>query len=355
MCPCEYDFKPVCGSDGITYPNKNILECYSSNYAKMGKSPVTLCDDGVTCNECVCLPINLPVCSCDGKTYTNECELSCENYRRTKQNKPLVYLAYRAACLGPSCGCSTVASPVCGTDNVLYRNRCELNCASNNAKAKGLSVTIEFKNVGACLDGCQCPATRDPVCGTDGLEYNNLCEISCANRRQTCSLSAPVRPASKNTCKKPCICPTLYDPVCASDGKMEPRTFSNVCEVNCEAERTNNPELYVIGFGACPTCFCTGEYLPVCGTDCKTYTNECELRCANACRPKGATPISVVHSGPCLVDNCDCSYCDMEYKPVCGTNKVTYMNMCWLNCDCECSQRQNGPEISLAWKGSCSS
>ncbi|XP_045763691.1 serine protease inhibitor dipetalogastin-like [Maniola jurtina] len=352
VCPCEYNFDPVCGSDGVTYTNRCLLECYSNNGEQTGQPPVTECTDGVTCSDCVCQSIYLPVCSMSGQTYPNECELSCENHRRAQGKRSLEYLAYRAACLGPPGECSTIASPVCGSDNIQYRNLCVLNCANGNAKTKGLPP-IEFKNVGACLDACQCPDMQDPVCGSDGIQYDNPCEIACQNRKQTCSLSGPIVPNPSKLCL-PCMCPLVYNPVCGTDGKLEPKTFPNPCELNCEAERTKNPSLSVIAFGVCTSCYCTEQYRPVCGTDCKTYTNECELRCANNRRPKSDPAISMFHSGPCQVENCDCSYCGTEYMPLCGSDGVTYWNLCWLNCNSDCSKKQSGKQIFLASRGSCS-
>merc|ERR1719369_1595610 len=91
--PCPKNLRPVCGSDGKTYPNDCLLKiaaCLKQDLVVVheGKcvteDPRKKCPDGTrTCNG------NLgeyhPVCGSDGMIYDNECEL---NRTKTCQNKP---------------------------------------------------------------------------------------------------------------------------------------------------------------------------------------------------------------------------------------------------------------------------
>ncbi|MFT7624144.1 MAG: hypothetical protein ACI9WU_003331, partial [Myxococcota bacterium] len=134
-------------------------------------------------NECVCdCPASLdqkPVCGADGVTYASKCLAQCREAQVAFEGKcaagcePLVGcdLDLAACPFGPvltggcpSCGCAgecdkqdAVYRPVCGMDGLTYNNAQQLRCTTGAADPGVLSQ-------GPCLPFCQAPSGCQLTC-----------------------------------------------------------------------------------------------------------------------------------------------------------------------------------------------
>ena len=148
FAPCNNDYKPVCGMDGVTYLNSCYLIC-NSNTEIMSEGPCN--------NYCNCLRIFKPACGLDGQNYYNRCFARCFD----------VPINHSGVCT--PCQCGNSLEPVCGIDGKTYRNSCMASCQH-----------VEVAYDSACYNSqCICEQIYKPVCGMNGVTYNNTCEADC--------------------------------------------------------------------------------------------------------------------------------------------------------------------------------
>lgn len=317
---CFLGSTPVCATDGNTYANRCVLIILGKTYSYDGSctftapAPVTApankvsqtenngyppFGDPLTQNACPCNTLFNPVCS-NGVTYLNACYATdCAGKTVTSfgpcgKNNPTT-LTNPKDCTG----CAYAVALVC-LNTVTFQSACVATCAGTGAQTTG-----------ACVNPCGCSNRFEPVCGADGITYNNNCLANCNGttivRNSTCPNGAP------SQCPH---CAGYTEPVCGVDGV----TYDNRCYLDCVGVKKYSD-------WGCPStnkkCNCNKKlYLPVCGIDQRTYGNECLLNC---------TTIRKAYNGVCR-DGIDCSYCRGVDNPICGRDGRTYKNECQLEC-----------------------
>ncbi|XP_017778276.1 PREDICTED: serine protease inhibitor dipetalogastin-like [Nicrophorus vespilloides] len=144
-----------------------------------------------------------------------------------------------------------------------------------------------------------------------------------------------------------CPCSSEYLPVCGSNGK----TYPNLCSLQCDQKNDTSLKLLYTGKCGFPTemetrdsqCPCTKEVNPVCGNNEVTYANPCLLRCEQ----KTDGVLQFLYPGNCGVPVFDCP-CTRDLNSVCGTNGFTYTNPCLFRC-----AKETFDSIGVAYSGEC--
>ncbi|XP_036738492.2 agrin isoform X2 [Manis pentadactyla] len=338
------------------------------------------------CKKSTCPSVVAPVCGSDASTYSNECELQraqCSQQRRIRllsrgpcgSRDPCSNVTcsfgstcarsadgQTATCLCPATCPGAPEGPVCGSDGADYPGECQL---LRHACARQENI---FKKFNGPCDPCQgassdmsricrvnprsrrpeillrpegCSPQLAPVCGDDGVTYDNDCVMG----RSGAARGLLLQKVHSGQCQPQDQCP-------------DPCRFNAVC-----LSRQGRPHC------SCDRVICDGAYRPVCAHDGHTYDNDC-LRQQAECQQQRAIPTK--HQGlcdqrpsPCLGVHCPfgaaCAVkngeaecvcqraCSGPYDPVCGSDGLTYSSMCEL----EATACALGREIQVARRGPC--
>ncbi len=380
---CPDIYYPVCGCDGVSYANQCVAAGNGASLQSMGTCDHAAdCTDNDDCEEsryclkmpgecsemglCVDRPVRCPavwapVCGCDGETYDSECvaaregvavdyAYACEPDYDCMDDSDCTDARYcmkgpgdcdgEGICTNRPDACPDVWSPVCGCDGITYANDCDASANGVNVAGEGACEPVSdcsddgdcagssycLKEPGDC-DGdgmCEeppllCRSVYDPVCGCDGITYDNACLAARAR----------INVASEGVC--------VPESDCSENDDCSGGRFCAKAPGDCAADGlcTSIPE-------DCPLI-----YLPVCGCDGETYVNDCVAASySTSVAALGACPVTsdCSDNGDCDTDyfclkspgDCDgdgvCypepSDCPAIYMPVCGCDGVTYPNEC---------------------------
>merc|ERR1712142_787354 len=246
------------------------------------------------CNDSCKRKIKSPVCGEDGKEY-NDCTVKCAGVK--------------VKCLG-KCPCEgRKEGDACGRWTVSYGECAEgLTCVSNNTIAPGFCKK----------PGChQCNEKfHQPICGTDGRQYGNLCLANCKGVAVQCNGECPCD--KKERILKDCTdkkwgewCALCKNKTLACDGwcihPPRPRTPNIYCQPQLD-DCIGKKE---------------GDNCTLCPQKISECSGECQMRTGTE------PPISIVW---CMPRKKGCS-CPDIYQPVCGTDGRKYDNQCLAKCE----------------------
>uniref|UniRef100_A0A8C8JMW8 Agrin n=1 Tax=Oncorhynchus tshawytscha TaxID=74940 RepID=A0A8C8JMW8_ONCTS len=386
---CDGTYKPLCGKDGHTYINdceRRRAECQAKAHIPVKQQgPCDLhtpspclgkaCEFGAACvvknNEPVCechgaCP-QMPdlVCGSDGHSYGSQCEMKAMGCALQKE----IHIQHRGPCDEACANCSFGAicdgqsgrcvcpqecveshQPVCGSDGSTYDSECELHV---RACTEQLDLRVlaqgECKTCGSAVcawgarcvqNKCECPQCQgqafSPVCGSDGFTYDNTCELGVAS----CVLKKKIEAAKPGSCDEECGSGGSGSGIesCEQD---RCRTFGGSWDEDAEDDR----------------CVCDFDCHrvprnPVCGSNGKTYSNECEMKKA---RCEKQEHLLIQNQGPCTAISATSptklpaqEHCSLSVYGCCRDNKTAALGVGLAGCPSTCQCNPYG-----SYKGTC--
>uniref|UniRef100_A0A914ZKP9 Kazal-like domain-containing protein n=1 Tax=Parascaris univalens TaxID=6257 RepID=A0A914ZKP9_PARUN len=344
---CSNDYQPVCSSDFITYPNR----CFFHK-AKCAGNEIDVLFNG-ECRECLQEPCsstneNEPESSfiCDHNEETKlKCEFEMLRCIYEKKYGYVISAIYEGRCCPSEEACPDYTEEICDSYGRTHKNLClyeVMKCRS--LKINGINLTVARN--GSCESQGHNLQTPSTGAGEDGKKSTQAENGPSTNA--TGDSDVQVRQCARRTC------PQYYQPVCGTDSK----TYVNECVLHSERCSSSSSSLAVAYEGECCFNSCPGRWQPVCDSRDITHENLCEFgvhRCL-ALRMEHVN-LTISRYDACEHEQCT-RQCGQIYEPVCASNGETYRNECELkNVICVRSRKMSAGDklIYLDYKGECCS
>ncbi|KAL6722523.1 hypothetical protein Aduo_017639 [Ancylostoma duodenale] len=382
QCPakCSSEHRPVCDTQGNTHKNLCHFQKTNCLLRKKGRRAPMLFE----------LKPCAEVFNTSSEAHHSESDASkassilVSSTAKMEKQRPSTS-THRTPFECPPPACTLEGLPVCDSQGKMHENVCVFLHARCMAARDGINLSTQPEE--NCLKThCseECPSHEKPVCGSNFVTYTNLCRFN-KERCKDESLSVLFYGKCEECLPAPCpaVPPDAPDDVFVCDDEGFTRTVCEYQMLSCIVEKSLGVNISIQHAGRCcePSVPCDLEQpSPLCGSDGRTYRNNCSLSVENCRNRKLLVPeITIAHQGHCekvpipsteamealaalerLVNsgaksgadafpvNCP-SACDNIYAPVCGSDDITYTNLCHL----KSAQCRLGATIGLAYKGEC--
>ena len=205
--PCPFIYRPVCGSNGITYPN----ECLAKADCEFEFTDGKCCEKGSGEPELCTLECNNPVCGSNGRTYCNECLLA-------KADCQFKWTKGPCSCeKGLPKPCNEIYSPVCASNGETYGNAClaEADCEFKWTKGECCKDTARKCNPNKCKKSQMFAKSCQATCAVRCLKDKKFAKKKCPkDHKKKCPPKGKLLDCTDPKTKKACpvSCPACVLP-----------------------------------------------------------------------------------------------------------------------------------------------